>query len=139
MIITDAIEQIVTTMPEIKHPSFQNATHEFMFGTMFPKLRRQVTFGTGKGVLANWGSKKYVADFFDSDTNTIFEIDGASHNSKYRKIVDALRDKFFESKGIKTIRISNRVVERLYIQQLKEDIAINGEAYQQVFDEVYGS
>lgn len=96
-------------------------------------------FGTGKGGLAKWGSKKYVADFFDFDTNTIFEIDGASHNSKYRKIVDVLRDKFFESKGIKTIRISNRAVERLYIQQLKEDIAINGEAYQQVFDEVYGS
>ncbi len=66
-------------------------------------------------------------------------IEEIRSRSKYRKIVDALRDKFFESKGIKTIRISNRVVERLYIQQLKEDIAINGEAYQQVFDEVYGS
>ena len=137
MIVTNAIKQIVTTIPEINHPSFQNTTNEFMFGTMFPKLLRQVTFGTGKGGLAKWGSKKYVADFFDPDTNTIFEIDGASHNSKYRQVADALRDKFFENKGIKTIRISNRMVERLYVQQLKEDIAINGKKYQQAFNEFF--
>lgn len=137
MIVTNAIKQIVTTIPEINHPSFQNTAHEFMFGTMFPKLLRQVTFGTGKGGLAKWGSKKYVADFFDPDTNTIFEIDGASHNSKYRQVADALRDKFFENKGIKTIRISNRMVERLYVQQLKEDIAINGKKYQQAFNEFF--
>lgn len=137
MIVTNAIKQIVTTIPEINHPSFQNTAHELMFGTMFPKLLRQVTFGTGKGGLAKWGSKKYVADFFDPDTNTIFEIDGASHNSKYRQVADALRDKFFENKGIKTIRISNRMVERLYVQQLKEDIAINGKKYQQAFNEFF--
>ena len=108
-----------------------------MFGTMFPKLLRQVTFGTGKGGLAKWGSKKYIADFFDPDTNTIFEIDGASHNSRYRQVADALRDKFFENKGIKTIRISNRMVERLYVQQLKEDIAINGKKYEQAFNEFF--
>lgn len=135
----DVLDQIIADLPETNHPAFQNTIHETMFGIMFPGLLQQVTFGTGKGGLAKWGSKKYVADFFDSSTNTIFEIDGTSHNSKYRKVSDKLRDRFFESKGVKTIRISNWDVEQLYVQYMKEDVAINEKKYRQGFNKFLGS
>lgn len=134
----DVIEKFVADLPEQKHPVFQNTKSEILFGIMFPWLQRQVTFGTGKGGLAKWGSKKYVADFYDPNKKEIFEIDGSSHNTPYRKVSDALRDSFFENKGIKTYRISNQTVEKEYVRFVKEDMAVNGEQYQGAFGKFFG-
>lgn len=53
-------------------------------------------------------NKNYFLDFFLPDINIAIEINGTSHNKKID--YDFLRDKDFESIGIKTIRISNRSV-----------------------------
>ena len=134
----DVIERLVADLPVKKHSVFQNTKPEILFGIMFPWLQYQVTFGTGKEGLAKWGSKKYVADFYDPNKKEIFEIDGSSHNTPYRKVSDALRDSFSESKGIKTYRISNQTVEKEYVRLVKEGMEANGEQYQGAFGEFFG-
>ena len=101
--------------------NFAYTYSEDLFHFMFPQFEQQVVFGTGKGGLEKWGSKKFTADFYDQENKTIYEIDGKSHNSFYRQVSDRLRDAFFkEELGIKTIRLSNGKVSDLYWEEMKK-------------------
>lgn len=108
-------------MQQIALDGFSYTYHEELFHFMFPKFEQQVSFGTGKGGLNKWGSKRFVADFYDKDSKTIYEIDGKSHRPFERQISDRLRDVFFkEELGIKTVRLSNRTVEDFYWEEMKK-------------------
>lgn len=143
MIITNEIESSIRTsvidQPELQKPIFQHTKHEVLFGIMFPHFRQQVSFGTGKNGFKKWGVKRYTADFYDEKHSTIYEIDGSSHRSDLSRIKDKIRDLFFVSIGIETVRISNEFVEKLYIGYLKGEIEQNGEQYQQAFREFFRS
>jgi len=56
----------------------------------------------------------YFLDFLLIDKNIAIEIDGDSHKSKEQS--DKVRDRFFQSIGIKTIRIKNEKVTKLNIK-----------------------
>ncbi|EJR65653.1 DUF559 domain-containing protein [Bacillus cereus] len=93
--------------------------HEVLFGILFPYLKSQIAFGTGKGGYKKYGVKRYIADFYDEEHKTIYEIDGKSHRTKLGILSDVLRDRFFRNElGIKTIRISNEGVEKLLEDRL---------------------
>ena len=105
---------------------FENTKHEIMFSVMYPHLKRQVTFGTGKGGLKKWTSKKFTVDFLDTENSIAYEIDGRSHNSEITRITDKLKEYFLETKGIKTIRFSNSEVEEAYTKWSKVmEVAFN--------------
>lgn len=62
--------------------------------------------------------KAYVLDFLLTDRNIAIEIDGSSHRDKIE--YDAVRDVYFKSIGITTIRIKNKDVN---INNLRKAIA----------------
>lgn len=59
------------------------------------KWRRQVGIG------------EYIADFYCHAQKLVIELDGKQHETAVE--YDLIRDKFFNSLGIKVIRISNEV------------------------------
>lgn len=91
-----------------------NTKHENIFYHIFPFLKKQVVFGTGKNGYKKYLSKKYTADFVDPIGMTIIEIDGYSHKKYIQKIKDQIRDKFFDDIGYDTVRFTNKEVENLY-------------------------
>lgn len=52
----------------------------------------------------------YIADFYSHQLNLVIEIDGDSHGEISRIDYDVKRTLFFESKGLKVTRFSNREV-----------------------------
>lgn len=98
----------------------RRTTHEAMFAMMCPDLKRQVSFGTGKNGLSIWGTKRYIADFYDEAKKIVYEIDGKPHRKELQRLKDALRDRFFASLGIKTGRVTNKQVEELVLKRLKQ-------------------
>lgn len=97
----------------------RNTLHENMFQMMFPKLTPQVHFGTGKGGYKKYLSKRYTADFYDENNDTIYEIDGSNHNEEIQQLKDKIRDAFFwKELGIRTIRYTNEEVERKLMSHL---------------------
>ena len=104
-----------------KLPKFEYTKHENVFAKMYPGLERQVTFGTGKGGLEKWHTKKYTCDFFDRKNKIIYEIDGDSHKSEYQRLKDKFRDCFFYlEKNIKTVRVTNREVEEMLLERIRK-------------------
>lgn len=104
-----------------KLPKFEYTKHENIFAKMYPGLERQVTFGTGKGGLEKWHTKKYTCDFFDRKNKIIYEIDGDSHKSEYQMLKDKFRDCFFYlEKNIKTVRVTNREVEEMLLERIRK-------------------
>lgn len=104
-----------------KLPKFEYTKHENVFAKMYPGLERQVTFGTGKGGLEKWHTKKYTCDFFDRKNKIIYEIDGDSHKSEYQMLKDKFRDCFFFlEKNIKTVRVTNREVEEMLLERIRK-------------------
>ena len=104
-----------------KLPKFEYTKHENVFAQMYPGLERQVTFGTGKGGLEKWHSKKFTCDFFDRENRIIYEIDGDSHKSEYQMMKDKFRDCFFYlEKNIKTVRVTNREVEEMLLERIRK-------------------
>lgn len=104
-----------------KLPKFEYTKHENVFAQMYPGLERQVTFGTGKGGLEKWHSKKFTCDFFDRENRIIYEIDGDSHKSEYQMLKDKFRDCFFYlEKNIKTVRVTNREVEEMLLERIRK-------------------
>ena len=98
----------------------RRTTHETLFGMMMPHLKKQVVFGTGKGGFLKYGVKHYVADFYDEENKAIYEIDGNSHRTKFRKSRDSIRDYFFYHElGIKTYRVTNESVERILLKSIR--------------------
>lgn len=97
-----------------KYNQFDYTLHENMFASLFPQFERQVTFGTGKGGLNKWGTKKFVADFYDNENKIVYEIDGKSHGRYINQLTDEIKKRFLEKKGIRTIRITNEQVEDMF-------------------------
>jgi hypothetical protein len=93
--------------------------HEWLFSLLFPTLKKQVSFGTGKGGLKKWLCKCYTADFVDEEDKYIFEIDGKSHNYGIHHLKDKLRDIFFTEKGYKIVRLSNAEVENMLVKRYR--------------------
>ena len=127
-------EKTITSLinsPDLSIRKFENTRHEIMFSVMYPHLKRQVTFGTGKGGLEKWTSKKFTVDFLDIENSIAYEIDGKSHDSEIARITDKIKEYFLETKGIKTVRFSNDEVEEAYTKWSK--------VMEGVFNEFFGS
>lgn len=101
-------------IPDFRIRRFENTKHEIMFAQMFPHLKQQVAFGTGKGGYKKWMTKKYTVDFFDENNKVAYEIDGKSHETKLGWINDRLKDHFMKEKGILVIHYTNEQVEDAY-------------------------
>lgn len=76
------------------------------------------------------------------DSREVAKMIGKRHKNLMRDIRQYINDldegsKLSSPKFFKVEPLSNRIVERLYVQQLKEDIAINGKKYQQAFNEFF--
>ncbi len=100
---------------------WRRTKHEVMFSILFPELKRQMSFGTGRGGLREYGSTKFVADFYDEKANVVYEIDGPSHATRKAKIRDINKALcLLELYGIRVRRITNQGVERL----MKKRIAL---------------
>ncbi|NMK81802.1 DUF559 domain-containing protein [Staphylococcus capitis] len=103
-------------------PIWKGTTHENVFNKLFPFLETQVVFGLGKGAYKKYGVLKYTADFYDADRKTIYEIDGSSHKTKLQKLKDEKRDLTLELEfGIKTYRFSNKKVEQMLLERIREN------------------
>ena len=63
------------------------------------KWRRQVSIG------------HYVVDFYCYSKKVVLEIDGLHHTTEKGIEYDCVRSKFFDTQGIKTIRILNSEVQ----------------------------
>lgn len=99
---------------------FDYTIHENMFASLFPQYERQVTFGTGKGGLERWGTKKFVADFYDPEKKIVYEIDGKSHKRLINQLTDEIKRRFLKEKGIEKLRITNEQVEKLFDQETRK-------------------
>lgn len=96
-------------------------THEQIFHLMYPFLKQQVVFGTGKNGYKDWGVKKFTLDFYDEDKNIAYEIDGKSHRTEIGKLRDKFRDGLlYHLHGIRTVRYSNAEVENMLKRRIKE-------------------
>ena len=113
----------------------RNTLHENMFLVMWgDSVKAQVHFGTGKGGYEKYLTKRYTADFYDEENDIIYEIDGDSHKTELQILKDRLRDYFFlHELGIRTIRISNKRVEQILIDELNRKYE-SGE-YDEFFNE----
>ena len=50
----------------------------------------------------------YIADFYCLEKNLVIEIDGSSHDNKYK--YDSLRDEYMQTLGIHVLRITDKDV-----------------------------
>lgn len=108
---------------------FRGTRHEKIFKILYPEFLEQVSFGTGKGGLKKYGTKKYTVDFYDPNKNIAWEIDGRSHRSLAAIQRDLKRDVFLkEVYGVDVFRISNNFVKQLMIKRLKENGVIDGKS-----------
>lgn len=106
-----------------KKPIFNKTLHENIFSVLFPHLEPQVSFGVGKGNYKKYLAKKFVADFYDKDTKTIWEIDGENHKEEVQKLKDQRRDLFFKNTlGIETVRVTNKKVEEILLKRISMNI-----------------
>ena len=113
--------------PDFEIRRFENTKHEIMFASMNPHLKRQVTFGTGKGGLEKWLTKKFTVDFYDEKNKIAYEIDGKSHQTKIGWVNDRLKDHFMKEKGVLVIHYTNEQVETAYNEWKKNiDEVFNG-------------
>src|SRR5699024_291011 len=103
-------------------PIWQNTKHENIFEELFPFLKSQIVFGLGKGSYKKYVVLKYTADFYDEDNNKIYEIDGNSHKTELQKLKDKKRDLILELEfGIKTVRFTNKQVEQMFLERIREN------------------
>ena len=99
----------------------RNTKHEAIFKMLNPNLEEQVSFGTGEGGYKKYGVKRYIADFYDNDNDLIYEIDGENHSNELQILKDKIRDYFFfYDLNIKTIRLSNKEVEKILKERLQK-------------------
>lgn len=59
------------------------------------------------------GKEFYISDFILPSLSSSLEIDGSSHNLKAQKDKDARKESYLLSLGIKTIRITNKQVNKI--------------------------
>ena len=55
-----------------------------------------------------------IADFYCHKLKLVIEIDGSIHHLEKIKQKDEEKDQFLESKGLKVIRFTNRVIEKQF-------------------------
>src|SRR5699024_1351467 len=95
--------------------------HESMFHLLYPGLKAQVHFGTGKGGLEQYLSKRFTADFLYEENWIVYEIDGRNHENELQQSKDRMKKYFLIIEhGYKTIRFTNEEVEQMVIARLKE-------------------
>jgi len=91
--------------------------HEKLFSLIYPNLKQQVSFGTGKSGLEKYLSKIYTVDFFDEENMIAYEIDGKNHDTELQMAKDKVKSLFLWLElGIKTIRIKNEEVENMALK-----------------------
>lgn len=100
---------------------WRRTKHENMFAMLYPGLKTQVVFGTGKGGLEKYGCKRFIADFYEESSGYVYEINGSSHYRTKNKIRDLnKRLCLLEKYGIKMIEITNKKVEEVVRKRLIE-------------------
>ncbi len=52
----------------------------------------------------------YIADFYCHTLKLVIEIDGSIHNSYEQQLIDKEKDEFYQSVGIRVIRITNKTL-----------------------------
>lgn len=93
--------------------------HESMFAILYPDLKQQATFGTGKGGYKEYGFKRVIVDFFDSKKKIAYEIDGDNHKQEIQRLKDRLKELFLWLEfGIKTVRLTNSEVEEILFKRI---------------------
>lgn len=93
-----------------------------------------MVFGLGKGAYTKYGVLKYTADFYWEEENKIYEIDGNSHKTELQKIKDKKRDLILELEfGIKTVRYTNKQVEQMLLERIRENKVVERFGEQFVF------
>lgn len=105
---------------------WKNTLHENIFAYLFPNLERQKVFGLGKGGYKKYGVKKYTADFYDKEDNSIWEVDGNSHNSEVQKLKDENRDLILKIEfDIETYRVTNKEVEEILLKKIRRSKVVD--------------
>lgn len=99
----------------------RRTTHENIFAALYPRLKKQVIFGTRRGGYEKYLSKKFTADFYDEKRKIVYEIDGKNHGKGIQKHTDRIKDCFFwlEHK-IRVVRYTNKQVEEMLFGWLIE-------------------
>ncbi len=64
------------------------------------------------------GEAFYISDFYFKDSNCTIELDGGHHYREPQKSKDALKAAYLLSLGIQTIRITNKAVSWMSIEEL---------------------
>lgn len=52
----------------------------------------------------------YIADFYCHLIKLVIEIDGSVHNTEEQKLIDKEKDEFYQSVGIRVVRITNKTL-----------------------------
>lgn len=52
----------------------------------------------------------YIADFYCHSIKLVIEIDGSVHNTEEQKLIDKEKDEFYQSVGIRVVRITNKTL-----------------------------
>lgn len=95
--------------------------HETIFSMLYPKLKQQVVFGTGKGGLKKYLCRRFVADFYDEERKSVYEVDGKNHGKGTQKHSDKIKDCFFMLEHrIRVVRFTNKQVEEMLLNRLRE-------------------
>ena len=64
---------------------------------------------------------RYIVDFFIPQANTAIELDGMQHGDEEQREMDAARDRYLESLGIRVLRYTNTDVRQRF-QEVCQDI-----------------
>jgi len=97
--------------------------HENMFAVLFPGLKQQVSFGTGKGGVEKYLCKRYIVDFYNESDKTACEINGKSHNMDLRKIKDRIKKCcLYIEHGVTMYEFTNKEVENLAKERIRKNL-----------------
>jgi very-short-patch-repair endonuclease len=112
---------IINKIPAGANGSCRRTIHENMFSMLYPGLLTQVSFGTKKHGMDNYGSRRFIVDFYDPDEKMAYEIDGKSHKRLKYRLSDVQKSIcLLELYGIQTVRFTNDQVEAMLKKRLKE-------------------
>ncbi len=75
---------------------------------LWSKLRNK---NLGYKFKRQFGIGKYIVDFYCPKKRLIIEIDGATHSTNKEIADDAIREKYFESLGLRVIRFTNNDIK----------------------------
>ena len=73
----------------------------------------------------------YIADFYCASRKLVIELDGAQHNHAEFQETDKLREKYFESQGLRVVRFWNNELEGNMsgvLEKIREEVLFNPSA-----------